>query len=180
MNARVSGIFPLTRYVVLAVVAVISAWAAFCVCSWASPVQQEHPAEKSTIYEHSKGKRNMTIVDPIVQMDTAKGTIKIQVFAGKAPKTAANFIDLVNKGFYNGLTFHRYEPGFCVQGGDPRGNGQGGYVDPNTHRERTIPLEVTPELKHDQAGIVAMARSNDPIRQARSSISPLVRLTFWI
>lgn len=95
-------------------------------------------------------------------MDTTKGTIKIQVHSSQVPGTAENFIDLVRRGFYNGLTFHRYEPGFVVQGGCPRGTGTGGFTDPTTGKERRIKLEVTPKLKHDSAGVVAMARSNDP------------------
>jgi cyclophilin family peptidyl-prolyl cis-trans isomerase len=95
-------------------------------------------------------------------LNTSKGTIKIELYEDLAPITANNFIDLIERGFYNGLTFHRYEPGFVIQGGDPVGNGTGDFQDPKTGRKRTIPLEVTPMLKHDAAGIVAMARSNDP------------------
>lgn len=100
--------------------------------------------------------------EPIVSMETNKGTIVIQLFTKDAPITAGNFLDLVKRGHYNGLTFHRYEPGFVIQGGDPKGTGTGGFVDPATGRERRIPLEVKPHLKHDAAGMVAMARSNDP------------------
>ena len=103
--------------------------------------------------------------NPVVVLETTKGTIKIEVFTAEnngAPKTGANFLDLVNRGFYNGLTFHRYEPGFVIQGGCPKGTGTGGFVDPTTNKERRIPLEVRPDLKHDKAGMVAMARSNDP------------------
>lgn len=88
-------------------------------------------------------------------MDTTKGPIKFEIFEDLAPETAANFISLVEKGFYNGLTFHRYVEGFVVQGGDPLGTGLGGSP-------KTISLEVTPQLKHDAAGVVAMARSSDP------------------
>jgi peptidyl-prolyl cis-trans isomerase B (cyclophilin B) len=95
-------------------------------------------------------------------IETNKGTITIELHEDKAPITAGNFIDLVQRGFYDGLTFHRYEPGFVVQGGCPRGNGTGGFTDPQTGRERRIKLEVTPELKHGEAGGVAMARSQDP------------------
>jgi peptidyl-prolyl cis-trans isomerase B (cyclophilin B) len=95
-------------------------------------------------------------------IETDKGPITIELYEDKAPITAGNFIDLVEKGFYNGLKFHRYEPGFVIQGGDPQGNGTGGYVDPTTGRERRIQLEVSPELKHGDAGAVAMARSSDP------------------
>jgi len=111
---------------------------------------------------NTKKGTEMTTKNPVVEMDTNKGTIKIEIFADEAPITSKNFLDLVDRGFYNGLTFHRYEPGFCIQGGDPRGTGTGGFVDPSTGRERTIPLEVTPKLKHSEAGILAMARSNNP------------------
>lgn len=107
-------------------------------------------------------KKEPVIKNPIVEIDTNKGTVKIEIFADDAPITSKNFIDLVERGFYNGLTFHRYERNFCLQGGDPNGNGTGGFIDPATHQERTIPLEVTPKLKHSQAGMVAMARSSDP------------------
>ena len=95
-------------------------------------------------------------------IETNKGTITAELYEDKTPITAGNFVDLIERGFYNGLKFHRYEPGFVIQGGDPRGNGTGGFVDPQTNRERRIKLEVTPELKHGDAGALAMARSNDP------------------
>ena len=100
--------------------------------------------------------------NPIVEMDTNKGVIKIEIFKGEAPITSDNFLDLVQRGFYNNLTFHRYEPGFCIQGGDPKGTGTGGFIDPATGRERTIQLEVSPKLRHSEAGMVAMARSSNP------------------
>jgi peptidyl-prolyl cis-trans isomerase B (cyclophilin B) len=102
------------------------------------------------------------IADPVVLMETTKGPIKLLVYKSEVPTTANNFLDLVKRGFYNGLTFHRYEPGFCIQGGDPKGNGTGGFIDPETRRERCIPLEVKPNLRHDAAGVLAMARSQNP------------------
>ena len=104
----------------------------------------------------------MTNSDPIVVMETNKGTIKIQIHMNDAPITGGNFLDLVQRGFYNGLAFHRYEPNFVIQGGDPRGNGTGGFVDPSTGRERTIKLETSPSLRHSEAGVIAMARSSNP------------------
>jgi len=82
-------------------------------------------------------------------IQTEKGNILIQFF-GDAPLAASNFISLANKGFYNGLKFHRREEGFVIQGGDPNGNGTGGpgYSFPD---ER-----VTRDYKK---GIVAMANS---------------------
>lgn len=57
---------------------------------------------------------------------TAKGTMKVEFFEKDAPGTVKNFIDLANKGFYNGLKFHRVIPGFVLQGGCPQGTGTGG------------------------------------------------------
>lgn len=102
------------------------------------------------------------MANPIVTLETSKGTIKMEIFVDQAPTTAHNFLDLVEKGFYNGLNFHRVEPGFVIQGGCPKGTGTGNYVDPATNKTRHIALEVKPNLKHDKAGMVAMARSNDP------------------
>jgi cyclophilin family peptidyl-prolyl cis-trans isomerase len=58
--------------------------------------------------------------------ETNKGKFTIELFEDKAPVTAGNFIALVNKGFYNGLIFHRVIPQFMIQGGCPKGNGTGG------------------------------------------------------
>ena len=89
-----------------------------------------------------------------VTIETDKGTIKAELYTDKAPITTKNFIELANLGFYNGLTFHRVEPGFVVQGGDPKGDGTGGSG-------KTIPLEINPELRHVK-GALAMARTQDP------------------
>src|SRR5262245_33508717 len=78
---------------------------------------------------------------------TIKGSIAAELYEDKAPITAGNFIDLIQRNFYDGLKFHRYEPGFVIQGGDPRGNGTGDFTDPQTGRKRTIKLEVSPDLK---------------------------------
>ena len=59
-------------------------------------------------------------------LNTSKGTIEITLFNGEAPKTVKNFTDLANKGFYNGLNFHRVIEGFMLQGGCPEGTGTGG------------------------------------------------------
>jgi cyclophilin family peptidyl-prolyl cis-trans isomerase/gas vesicle protein len=63
---------------------------------------------------------------PRVLMKTTKGDIELELFENEAPNTVANFIALVEKGFYNGLTFHRVLPNFMAQGGDPTGDGTGG------------------------------------------------------
>lgn len=89
-----------------------------------------------------------------VVIETEKGIIKAELYMSKAPITTKNFIELVNSSFYNGLIFHRVEPGFVVQTGDPKGDGTGGS-------DKTIPLEINPDLKHVK-GALGMARTNDP------------------
>ncbi len=81
------------------------------------------------------------------------GKIEIEFFPQVAPKHVKNFITLANKGFYNGLTFHRVIPGFMAQGGDPTGDGTGGPG-------YSVPAEFS-DLPHVR-GTLAMARSSDP------------------
>lgn len=85
--------------------------------------------------------------------------IKIELFPEIAPNTVANFVSLIEDGFYDGLIFHRVIPGFMVQGGDPAGNGTGGP-------DYAIKGEFSSngfenELKHDR-GVLSMARSQSP------------------
>jgi peptidyl-prolyl cis-trans isomerase B (cyclophilin B) len=92
-----------------------------------------------------------------VEMTVKGAVITIAVDGTDAPVTAGNFVDLVNRGIYNGLAFHRVvlEPQpFVVQGGDPQGKdtsfpierlGTGSFLDPNTSLPRYIPLEIKPE-----------------------------------
>ena len=85
-------------------------------------------------------------IDAIIE--THEGKIVVSLDFKSAPSTVANFVDLANKGFYNGLTFHRVIPGFMIQGGDPEGNGKGGPG-------YTIDDEIS-SLKHE-AGVISMA-----------------------
>jgi peptidylprolyl isomerase/peptidyl-prolyl cis-trans isomerase B (cyclophilin B) len=89
----------------------------------------------------------------VVTMQTTKGTIKFTLLPEYAPGTVDNFLKLVNKGFYNGLKFHRVVPGFVIQGGDPDGNGAGGPG-----------WSIKGEFSKRQhlLGTVAMARTSDP------------------
>jgi len=84
--------------------------------------------------------------------ETNKGTFEIELFTEKAPITTKNFIGLTEKGFYNGLIFHRVIDGFMIQGGDPDGRGTGGPG-------YSIEDEFHPDLKHDSEGILSMANS---------------------
>jgi peptidyl-prolyl cis-trans isomerase B (cyclophilin B) len=94
-------------------------------------------------------------------IETDRGNIVIELYPNVAPKTVANFEKLSKDGFYNNLTFHRVEPGFVVQGGDPSGNGTGG---PGYE----LPAEISPTEKHLR-GTVAMARKSDQVNPERKS-----------
>ncbi len=117
-----------------------------------------------------------------VELKLKSGTVKIEIDGNSAPVTAGNFADLVKRGLYNGLNFHRVvkEPTpFVAQGGDPLGTGTGNFVDPVTSQPRYIPLEILPDgakqpvygeilaptqkpkLRHNK-GAIAMARSQSP------------------
>ena len=96
--------------------------------------------------------------DPVVTIQTNKGTIVMRLFRQHAPITVKAFLQMVKSGFYNGLTFHRVEPGFVVQGGCPNGNGTGDYIPPGQTVPRYLPLETSPFARHNAAGVVAMAR----------------------
>lgn len=88
----------------------------------------------------------------VAKFETSKGTFTVELFEDKTPITAGNFITLANKGFYDGLIFHRVIDGFMIQGGDPKGNGTGGPG-------YKIPDEFHPDLKHTDAGILSMANA---------------------
>lgn len=86
----------------------------------------------------------------IVVMETNMGTIKIKLYTEKAPITTSNFRELVEKGFYDGIIFHRVIDGFMIQGGDPTGTGTGGS-------DKVIQDEFDPSLRHSKEGILSMA-----------------------
>lgn len=99
--------------------------------------------------------------NPIVTMEISDyGTIKIELYPKYAPNTVANFVNLVESGFYNDNTFHRLVPGFVLQGGDPDGDGTGGpgYTIKGEFSENGYGKNT---LKHDK-GVVSMARTNMP------------------
>ena len=87
-----------------------------------------------------------------VEMIVNGSPITIEVDGENAPISAGNFVDLVERGVYNGLIFHRVvkdpQP-FVVQGGDPKGNGTGGFIDPATQKTRDVPLEIRVKDKND-------------------------------
>ena len=83
---------------------------------------------------------------------TAKGVMKIELYEKDAPNTVKNFIDLAEKGFYNGLTFHRVIPDFVIQGGCPIGNGAGGPG-------YKINCELDGENQYHDRGVLSMAHA---------------------
>ncbi len=98
--------------------------------------------------------------NPTAIIETDKGKIAVELHTEAAPKTVENFITLVQQGFYDGLTFHRFEPGFVIQGGDPKGDGTGGppWKIPGEFQDP----ELRAKMPRHEKGIVAMARSTDP------------------
>ena len=66
------------------------------------------------------------VAGPVAVLETTKGTVKIQLFPAQAPKTVENFVGLIEKGYYDGIIFHRDISDFMIQGGDPTGTGMGG------------------------------------------------------
>ena len=87
-----------------------------------------------------------------IKFTTNKGVFVAEMFEDKAPLTTKNFIELTEKGFYNGVIFHRVIDDFMIQGGDPTGTGMGGPG-------YKIKDEFGPGLKHDDEGILSMANA---------------------
>jgi len=99
------------------------------------------------------GRMNAAAVEDIpIIIKTNKGEIAVTIFASKVPLTAANFLNLASKGYYNGLKFHRVIADFMIQGGDPTGTGSGG---PGYKFED----EIDPTLRHTKPGILSMANA---------------------
>lgn len=92
--------------------------------------------------------------EKIAVMETTEGTIKMRLFADKTPKTVENFIGLAEKGYYNGIIFHRVIKDFMIQGGDPTGTGMGG----ESLFGGSFEDEFVPELKNVR-GALSMANA---------------------
>ena len=98
--------------------------------------------------------------NPLVTIEMENGDVmKVELYPEIAPNTVKNFVSLVNKGFYNGVIFHRVIPGFMIQGGDPQGQGTGGpgYGIKGEFKSNGF----ANNLKHDK-GVISMARSSSP------------------
>jgi len=100
------------------------------------------------------------LANPIVTINIqGKGVIKVELYPEIAPNTVNNFISLVKKGFYNGLTFHRIIPGFMIQGGDPNGVGSGG---PGYSIRGEFAINGFENNLNHTAGVISMARAMNP------------------
>jgi peptidyl-prolyl cis-trans isomerase B (cyclophilin B) len=112
------------------------------------PMQSQTPPQPDEMAGYQEEARRSN-----VRIATDRGDIVVKLFPDDAPMHAAAFLKLVKAGFYDGLTFHRVEPGFVVQGGDPSGNGTGGPG-------YSLKAEFN-ERPHER-GALAMARSSNP------------------
>ena len=88
-------------------------------------------------------------------LETTQGTIELRLFPEVAPKAVSNFTGLIEKGYYNGIIFHRVIPQFMLQGGDPTGTGSGGQ----SIWGRNFEDECRPDVKFDKKGLLAMANA---------------------
>ncbi len=106
-----------------------------------------------------------------IRIETTLGDIEAELFEKEVPNTVNNFVTLANKGYYNGIVFHRVIPGFMVQTGDPTGTGTGGpgykFND-----------EFSAKLKHDKAGIFSMANAGPNTNGSQFFIT--VAATPWL
>ena len=102
---------------------------------------------------HSEEEASMKAERPTLIMETNQGTIELLLYPDVAPKAVENFIKHAEKGYYNGVIFHRVIPGFMIQGGDPSGNGTGG----ESIWGKSFADEFSPKVKFDKPGLLAMA-----------------------
>ena len=114
---------------------------------------QDGPAVKDVHKDVHKGDKKM--VNRIAVFETNLGNFSVELFEDETPITTENFIDLAEKGFYDGVIFHRVIDGFMIQGGDPEGTGMGGPG-------YTIEDEFVDDLRFDGEGILAMANTGMP------------------
>lgn len=121
-----------------------------CLTACGSGESDKADKKSSTDYSSGKHHAELKVKD--------YGTIKLELDADTAPITVSNFASLVNKGFYNGLTFHRIIKGFMIQGGDPKGDGTGGS---NKNIKGEFEQNGVKNTISHKRGVISMARSMD-------------------
>lgn len=109
----------------------------------------------SNIISQKKDDKKMADSTTVAVIKTNMGTIELELFDKETPKTVENFVGLANKGYYNGVIFHRVIDGFMIQGGDPTGTGRGG----ESFWGKRFNDEIVKELVFDGEGILAMANA---------------------
>lgn len=112
--------------------------------------------------------------DTIAILETNQGRIRIRLFADKAPKTVENFCGLIEKGYYDGIIFHRVIPDFMIQGGDPTGTGRGG----ESLWGGKFEDEFSSGLSFTKKGILAMANAGPNTNGSQFFIT--TALTPWL
>ena len=127
------------------------------------------PSPSQAQQNQQQANPTQTVVSPIPSQDfvsanagvikTAKGDIEIVFYPKDAPKTVTNFATLAKRGYYNNLTFHRVEPGFVIQGGDPNGNGTGGTSIYGEKFEDELNPNTDSYKEGYKEGVVAMANA---------------------
>ena len=130
----------------------VAGFAALACLIAVSGLRAEEAAPAAKPAPESKPAAVAAVSDIRIVLKTSKGDIEGTIFASKVPMTAANFLNLAKKGYYDGLTFHRVIPNFMIQGGDPEGSGRGGpgykFAD-----------EFDTTLRHSKPGIFSMANA---------------------
>jgi len=168
------GVISLNNKKILKLPILVCVLLSFLLVACSSPAKEhnsttnEKPSENqpSTVGASSPTEKGPNDINPVATIEMESGKIiKVELFPEIAPNTVRNFISLSNKGFYNGLTFHRIIPGFMIQGGDPKGNGTGG-PDYNIFGEFSSNGFNNP-LKHTR-GVISMARSGNNNNSAGS------------
>lgn len=121
---------------------------------------QDAAAPKATPVVNSEVKKGLkTMTATLIDINTTKGLIEIELYPNDAPKTVENFATLTSQGYYNGLTFHRVVPGFVIQGGDPTGTGSGGSSIYGSKFEDELNPETASYKYGYKEGVVAMANA---------------------
>jgi cyclophilin family peptidyl-prolyl cis-trans isomerase len=131
---------------------------------------QDTEKKETTETQSKKESKEMTVA----VMNTNMGTIKIQLFPDKAPKAVENFTGLAEKGYYDGVIFHRVIKDFMIQGGDPTGTGRGG----ESIWGKPFEDEFSPDLRFDEPGYLAMANAGPGTNGSQFFIT--VAATTWL
>lgn len=121
----------------------------FSGCNAQDTNQKTNEGKNMTESQQNNGPKVIAVVK------TTMGEIEIELFDKLAPKTVNNFVGLANKGYYNGVIFHRVIANFMIQGGDPTGTGRGG----ESFYGKKFEDEIVSTLRHDSPGVLSMANS---------------------